>query len=313
MATRNVTTRFLQLRSAIRGTGDRASVCSDGPAVVEEDVPLKDVTTFGDSAEVPVWVDTVEHIRDMEAAIRSRMARLRELHAAHLKPQFGKDEEKEERAISMATNEIKELFQGSEKRIKRMVQLEGDLSQKTPDQQKLLQNVQLSLVTQLSELSKVFGDEQRKYLSEVKRQKERAKRLVTFGSRTPEEEEQERREELLAQYMEKGFTREQVMALDFNEQVISERDAELQHIYSSIVDLHECFKDLNALVIDQGTLLDRIDYNVQETKKQVVKGTEELHRLHQRQAKSKFLSIVLCLVVGIFTLLSLIILRTMIR
>eukprot|EP00667_Euglena_gracilis_P012704 EG_transcript_13070 len=311
MATRNVTARYLQLRSAIRGTYDRASVCSDGPPVVAEDVPLKDVTTFGD--EVPVWVATVERVKDLEGAIRSRMARLRELHAAHLKPQFGKDEEKEERAINMVTSEIKELFKDSEKRIKQMVQQEGDLTQKSADEQKLLQNVQLSLVTQMSELSKAFGDEQRKYLSEVKKQKERAKRLVTFGSRTPEEEEQERREELLFQYMEKGFTREQVMALDFNEQMITERDTELQHIYSSIVDLHECFKDLNALVIDQGTLLDRIDFNVQETKKQVVKGTEELHRLQQRQEKSKFLSIVLCLVAGIFGLLVLIILRTMLR
>ena len=46
-----------------------------------------------------------------------------------------------------------------------MVALEGDLGQKTADQQKLLQNVQLSLVTQMNEQSKVFGDEQRKYLT----------------------------------------------------------------------------------------------------------------------------------------------------
>jgi syntaxin 16 len=312
MATRNVTARYVQLRTAIRGPGHPAAPDPDGPAAAE-DAPL---TGFGDppGSGAPVWVATVERVRDVEAAVRSRMARLKELHAAHLKPQFGKDEEKEEQAINALTAEIKREFQEAEKAIKRMVAVEGaSAAERGADQQKLLQNVQLSLVTQMSALSKHFGDEQRKYLSEVKKQKERAKKLVTFGSRTPEEEEQERREVMLQQYLEKGFTAEQVQALTFNEQMIAERDAELQHILSSIVDLHDVFKDLHSLVIDQGTLLDRIDYNVEETKQQVVKGTQELHRMLVRQEKSRFLMVVLCLVAGILLLLFLIVARSALR
>lgn len=46
-----------------------------------------------------------------------------------------------------------------------MVAVEGaSAAERGADQQKLLQNVQLSLVTQMSALSKHFGDEQRKYL-----------------------------------------------------------------------------------------------------------------------------------------------------
>ena len=39
------------------------------------------------------------------------------------------------------------------------------------------------------------------------------------------------------------------------------RDRELTEIAKSIAQLAELFKDLSALVIDQGTLLDSVEYN----------------------------------------------------
>jgi syntaxin 16 len=311
MATRNITSRYIQLRRSIKGTTKHRSSSFDHAISIPEDVPLRDATSMGDD-DPPIWVETLERVKDIETAIRSRMARLREMHTAHLKPQFGKDEGREEREINVLTGEIKQLFKDSGETIKQMVQRQGDLKHKTVDEQKLLQNVQLSLVTQMSDLSKVFGDEQRKYMSEVKKQKERAKKLVSFGSQSPEEEEQERQEQMMQKYMEKGFTAEQIAALTVNEQMISERDLELQHIYSSIVDLHEVFKDLNALVIDQGTLLDRVDVNIEETKKQVTKANKELDKLNESQKKNKFLMVVLCLVATIMLLVLLIILKAII-
>ena len=39
----------------------------------------------------------------------------------------------------------------------------------------------------------------------------------------------------------------------------------MQQIYKSIVDLHEIFKEMNALVLYQGIILDQIDYNINQT------------------------------------------------
>jgi syntaxin 16 len=41
------------------------------------------------------------------------------------------------------------------------------------------------------------------------------------------------------------------------------REQEIQRIAKSIVDLSTVFKDMASMVIDQGTVIDRIDYNME--------------------------------------------------
>lgn len=54
------------------------------------------------------------------------------------------------------------------------------------------------------------------------------------------------------------------------------RDRELTEIAKSIAQLAELFKDLSALVIDQGTLLDSVEYNIEQTAVQMEDAVREL-------------------------------------
>ena len=55
------------------------------------------------------------------------------------------------------------------------------------------------------------------------------------------------------------------------------RDRELGEIARSIAQLAELFKDLSALVIDQGTLLDSVEYNIEQTAVHMEDAVRELN------------------------------------
>lgn len=57
---------------------------------------------------------------------------------------------------------------------------------------------------------------------------------------------------------------------------VTTRNHELSEIAKSIASLAELFKDLSVLVIDQGTLLDSVEYNIEQTSVQVSEAVKEL-------------------------------------
>ena len=61
--------------------------------------------------------------------------------------------------------------------------------------------------------------------------------------------------------------------------MINERDNEIAQIAGSIEELATIFKELAVLVIDQGSILDRIDYNMEQVVERTEKGLLELEKV----------------------------------
>lgn len=87
-----------------------------------------------------------------------------------------------------------------------------------------------------------------------------------------------------------------------NEQDIIRRDRELQEILASIVELNELFKEFSQLVVEQGTLLDRIDYNLESTHEFIQNANRDLVAAEKYQKMSRmtlFILILILLVAGV--------------
>jgi syntaxin 16 len=93
-----------------------------------------------------------------------------------------------------------------------------------------------------------------------------------------------------------------------NETVIAEREREIEDIAQGIIELANIFQELQTMVIDQGSMLDRIDYNVERMAVDMKAADKELTvatGYQKKSVKRKIILLLLLLVVGMIILLGL--------
>lgn len=62
-----------------------------------------------------------------------------------------------------------------------------------------------------------------------------------------------------------------------NDAAIAQREREIEDIAQGIIELADIFKELQNMIIDQGTMLDRIDYNIENMLIDVKAADKELN------------------------------------
>ncbi|CAM9341859.1 unnamed protein product [Discosporangium mesarthrocarpum] len=122
-------------------------------------------------------------------------------------------------------------------------------------------NIQRATARKLQALSSGFRSSQKKYLSMLLSQKKGALQGDDqFGFLADEE----RASKLAVNTLDLGFNEQQMAVLEDTEVLVEQRDQEIKNIQTSINELAVIFKELAVLVIDQGTILDRIDFNMEQ-------------------------------------------------
>lgn len=123
----------------------------------------------------------------------------------------------------------------------------------------------------------------------------------------------EQTDEQIDEYFSKSgpstrMTQQQLLLFEEeNTKMAEHREKEVIKIVKSIVDLNDIFKDISHMVKDQGTVLDRIDYNVEQTQARVTDGYKQLQRAEMYQRKNrKMHCIVILATVTLFLLILLI-------
>ena len=81
---------------------------------------------------------------------------------------------------------------------------------------------------------------------------------------------------------------------------LKSRDSDLNQLLESMNNLTSTFKDLKNLVVEQGTILDRIDYNIDTAKDNTAKGKQHLINAENLQKNNCFRNVMLMLFLLIF-------------
>ena len=87
---------------------------------------------------------------------------------------------------------------------------------------------------------------------------------------------------------------------DNSEMVLQRRDNELNLLLNSVNDLAQIFKDMQTLVMEQGTILDRIDYNIDIASTNVTSGKKSIIKANAYHKSNCFRNVIIVLIVCIF-------------
>ena len=82
--------------------------------------------------------------------------------------------------------------------------------------------------------------------------------------------------------------------------VLQSRDNELNEIIRGVTNLQELFKDLQTIVIEQGSILDRIDYNIDIASTNVSAGKKSIQKADKYHKNNCFRNVIIILIVCIF-------------
>ena len=81
---------------------------------------------------------------------------------------------------------------------------------------------------------------------------------------------------------------------------LRKRDQDLTNLLNSVNELAQIFKDMQTLVMEQGTILDRIDYNIEVASTNVSKGKKNITKADKYMKNNCFRNVIIVLIVIIF-------------
>ena len=222
--------------------------------------------------------------------IEEKVQELAVMHERHLTRPTLDDTYDEEQGIEIFTQEITHLFHKCNESIKTL----DKYKYRCNEQEKIvLKNAISSFATDLQQISLEFRKQQSSYLKKLKAREERSHQFFTSNTAMMVEED-----DISDDFFEKGFSSNQLsVAVKQNSLNIEQREEEIRSVVQSITDLSEIFKDLSQIVVEQGTVLDRIDYNIEQAVVKTEAGLEQLQKAETYQKKNRKMVFVFVLAV----------------
>ncbi|OTB05258.1 hypothetical protein M426DRAFT_320073 [Hypoxylon sp. CI-4A] len=285
----------------------------DGDAVIEMDLLP------------PRWADINDEVTDLLADIARKSQTLERLHQKHVLPGFNDDDAKkaEESEIERLTQNITKSFHECHRCIQRVEQMVRESKRSgtmTRAEETMAKNIQISLAARVQEASAGFRKKQSAYLKKLRG-------MSGLGAMSPGLERSATPlggtsssnyaadPSLLESDADRSYSQSalqqttQQKQLHSNDAVILQREREIEDIAQGIIELSDLFRDLQNMVIDQGTMLDRIDYNVERMAADVKGADRELVVAAGYQKKTTKRKAILLLILLIFGAIILLVIK----
>ena len=244
-------------------------------------------SSFPSSGISYTYIDIFNHTNLLYKELVQNLKNLQNLENQRIKPKFDDGENKE------TDDKIKELVMSMTKKVKlcedNVRKLDENKGLKSPSSDnsesdyelKIKENIKLNLIQKIKEFTFEFKSNEQKYMKTYKE-------LV--GDNTESDD-------ALNNDIKKESNFLNIKTVN---PLLSKRSNEIDILLSSISDLSSVFKDLKLLVQEQGTILDRIDYNIDTASINTKKAKKHIVKANEAMKGNCFRNSILTLLVVIF-------------
>ena len=215
------------------------------------------------------------------------LAKLEEAHKERLVVRFDDEMETEnDRDIEARVRLMTKKFREAEDKLRDIGRIAPEV---TEAEATIRKNVQRNLATKLQQISLQFRKSQNDYLHNLQSRQDRSPFDMGDSMNT-------------SASSSSAFLQTQEEEQESLSRKIQYRDQEITRIAKNIQELALIFKELATLVIEQGTILDRIDYNMEMVVDRTERGVLELEKAekYQRSNRANYCIFVLVVLIVIF-------------
>ncbi|ETO20406.1 hypothetical protein RFI_16810 [Reticulomyxa filosa] len=259
---------------------------------------------------VPIWLQIVKvidiNLREIQEQsnpnVFFEVGLLRKYHRDRLKITFDDDAYSEQDVkIEEITRSLTALFRDTDSKLKEIaykqktsldMNVRNDNTSTLSYQERILRyNAMKSRAIRIQELTKIFRRDQRLFLEKLQSHESKGGKFIDNGvSQTLPSLDK----------IEQGFSKAQLQQLETIERSCNDRTREIIHIAKSVNELSQLFKELSVLIVEQGSILDRIDYNVEQTVMHLQAAHEHIKQADKYHKQSRSTLIVIVLMALIF-------------
>ena len=252
-----------------------------------DQIELQDISYNLDNSN---YVESYEKVNNILDELLTNFASLKSFQQERIKPKFV-DEDIQNKKID---GEIDKLIIKMMKKIKFCEALTKMIKEKKSEVntslEKVKNNIKIFLTTKIQNFSNEFRQNQQQYLKYLKDMG-----IIIYSN----EDKNNKLESLLNDNDDEKKNFLYTKDDDVNIQ-IKKRDEDIDILVKSINELSGIFKDLQNIVQEQGTILDRIDYNINISYENSQEGLKNLKKAEQHNNESCFRNAILLLFFIIF-------------
>lgn len=307
---------FPRFRDSLAST---SSNYNNNDTFLEDEIELENFPMINDDDEVtdshklktsglntlpPLFVDMARDIDEYLKEIDVHLEQLVKLYRKNYLPGF-EDKTHDEKEIEGLSFNILQLFQRSYNVIKKLEIIYDDQflegRQLNRGELIILDNMTKSYAQKIQWESNKFRVLQNNYLKFLNKEDLKpilpkndtdSSQLVIF------EEEEKGMTNINAEideYSRQTLQKQQQKSRNKNQAFLEERDQEITELTKGVYEVGTIFREMQGLIIDQGTIIDRIDYNLENTVVQLREANKELETATRYQKRSQKCKIILLL------------------